>query len=136
VSHLENYPIAPFLDALRTVTGRVVLVLGTVVLGSCLGGITATRELGGAWDAIGSFFLWAASSFLFSVGVIAFPAAFLFALLFVRREWPLWTVTVVALLIWWNAHKTIYYLLNQSAGAKTQKQIEAMVDKAASTSKE
>jgi hypothetical protein len=107
---------------------QAILVIAAVVIGSALGGITATDHIGGAWKALGSFFAWAASSLFFSVGIIAFPAAFLFAVVFIRSEWPLWTVAIVALLIWWNSHKTIYYLFNESAGAKVPKQMDAMID--------
>jgi hypothetical protein len=128
MNEIENYPLAPFVNALHTVIGRVILVFVAVIIGSALGGITATNHIVGAWEAISSFFIWSASSFLFSVGIIAFPVVFLFALFFVRCKWPLWTVVVVVLLMWWNSNKTIYYLLNESAGAKVQKQMDAMME--------
>ncbi len=124
MNDIANYPLAPFVSALRTVTGRVVLVCAAVVIGSALGGMTAMDQMGGAWEALGSFFEWAAVSFFFGVGMIAFPAAFLFTLLFIRYEWPLWTVVTVVLLLWWNSHKTLHYIFHESASAKIQKQLD------------
>ncbi len=128
MNNIENYPLAPALDALRTVTGRVVLVFAATLFGIALGGITATHAVSGAWGALTSFMVWAPTSFIVSVGAITFPAALLFAVLFIRSGWPLWTVSAVALLIWWNAHKTIHWTIHESAGAKVQKQMDAMVE--------
>jgi hypothetical protein len=124
---MENHPLAPAVDALRTVTGRVVLIFAAVLIGAALGGFTATRELSGAWGALSGFFPWAAASFLYSVGIVSFSATLIFALLFIRREWPLWTVAAVTLLMWWNAHETIYYLLHEGAGARALQKVDAVL---------
>ena len=136
MNDLENYPLAPFINALQTVVGRAALVVVAFVLGILFGGISAARAFSGAWEALTSFPAWSAASFFFGVGFIAFPAALIFAIMFVRSEWPLWIVFVVTLLVWWNCHKTIYWALHDSPAVRIEQQVQAIADEAAKRANE
>jgi len=131
MNDFENYPLAPFINALRTVVGRAGLVIAAFILGVLVGGISAERAFSGAWDALTSFPAWSAFSFFFGVGFVAFPAALIFSIMFIRSEWPLWTVFAVTLLVWWNFHKTIHWAEHDSPAIRIEQQVQAAAEEAA-----
>lgn len=91
-------------------------------MGAYLGGLTSTYSWSDAFAGISEFHHLVVVSILFiGIGLFALPATLLFIIMFTRSEWPLWTVTVATLLIWWNTHKTIYWTLHESAAAQIQK---------------
>ena len=101
-------------------------------MGAYLGGLTSTYSWSDAFAGISEFHHLVVVSILFiGIGLFALPATLLFIIMFTRSEWPLWTVTVATLLIWWNTHKTIYWTLHESAGAKMQERIDTMNKEAA-----
>ena len=125
MNDFAGYPLSAFLNALRTVIGRIVLGVVAIALGAFLGGLTATTTFAGGCEAVLEFHMLAFISIFSSVGIIALPATLLFAYVFIRFEWPLWTVLLATLLIWWNSHKTIYWEINDSPAAKIHKVLEA-----------
>ena len=124
MDELSNHPYAQIIDAMRTVVGRIVLGVAAIAFGAFLGGLTATNTWSGGLDGVLGFHYWIIPSIFTTVGIIALPATLLFLILFPRTEWPLWTVLIATLLIWWNTHKTIHWLLHNSAPAKLQKIVD------------
>ena len=103
----EDLSFTAITDALRTVFGRIFLVIGAMALGASLGGCTAGDSIAwglGAPLMVPGLIL---GSVLSPSGIFAVPMSFFFTLLFVRRQWPLWTVLIVTLLFWYHAHAEI-----------------------------
>ncbi|MCX6899986.1 MAG: hypothetical protein NT105_14975 [Verrucomicrobia bacterium] len=124
MNEFTDYPLSVFLGALRTVVGRVFLVSVAVVLGAFLGGVTALRSWeGGCWAVSAFYFLFATSIFT-SVGIIALPGTLLIACIFARYEWPLWTVFLATLLIWWNTHGAVSWVAYESPMAQMRLMFE------------
>lgn len=120
----DDYPLAPFVSAARTVLVRLLLIALAIAVGAYLGGLSATHSWLNGLAGLLQIHTLAFNSIFFSVGIIALPATVLFAVLFVRSQWPLWTVVIVTLLMWWNTHKTLYWVLHESASAKIQQALE------------
>jgi hypothetical protein len=131
MSMIENFPLGSFIAALRTLAGRIALFFLAVLLGTMLGGLTATRDLGGAWSAVVMFPLWGMYSLFSGWGLLLFPLAALVGVLFIRSEWPSWIVGLVALLMWWCAHQSLDWIIHRSEGARVNRQIEQTINEAA-----
>lgn len=122
-----DYPYEPIREALGTVIGRICLVLAAVLLGAALAGVSATREISGCLAGWLGFIGFNLASLLLGFGIFVFPLVLIFAIFFVRNEWPLATVLVCTVLMWWNQHKTMRWMLYDSPEAKQRQAInEAM----------
>lgn len=72
-----------------------------------LGGVTATRSVGGLWLGLVELPDLCLGSIFFGVGFFVFPALLVYAIASVRCEWPLRLTLLCTVLMWWNIHKTI-----------------------------
>ena len=130
MNEFTDYPLSVFLGALRTAVGRVFLVSVAVVLGAFLGGVTALRSWeGGCWafSELDTLFV---TSIFSSAGIITLPATLLFACVFARFEWPLRTVLLATLLIWWNTHRAVSWIAYESPAAQLRLMFEAAAQEA------
>lgn len=129
MSRFDDYPYSQIREALGTVFGRVALVAATMLAGCMLGGLTAMRSFEGLWIGL-SGFAWLGLSSLFSgPGFLVFPLLFIFTLVFVRLEWPLWLTVVCTVLMWWNIHRTVRWNLYDSPMAKLQAEMAEQSEK-------
>ena len=125
----DDYPYAQFREAFGSVLGRVGLVILAVLGGSMLGGLSATRSIGGMWlGAIGLPGL-SLASIVSGVGLFVLPALLLYAIASVRYEWPLRLTLLCSLLMWWNIHKTVRWTVYDSPMAKQQQKSWADFEK-------
>lgn len=125
MNRFNDYPYAQFRDAFGTVFGRVALVILAALAGSMIGGVTATRSMGGLWLGIIELPSLSVASILYGVGLFVLPSLLLYAIASIRCEWPLRLTLLCALLMWWNIHQTIRWTLYDSPMAKQQKKIQA-----------
>ncbi len=132
----DDYPYAPFREAFETVFGRVGLVLLAVLGGSMLGGLTATRSLGGLWLGIVGMPGLSLASIFVGVGFFVLPALLLFAIASVRCEWPLRLTLLCSILMWWNVHKTIRWSVYDGPMAKQQQKLQSEMERSLSEAME
>ena len=128
--HFDDYPYAQFREALATVFGRIGLVFGFALLGSMLGGLTATRSLEGLWLGIVGLPELSLASIFYGVGIFVLPALLIYSIVSVRAEWPLKLTLVCGILMWWNIHKTIRWAVYDSPMAQQQQKFQAEMDTA------
>ena len=121
----DDYPYSQFREAFGTAFGRVGLVLLAALLGSMLGGLTATHSVGGLWVGIVGLPGLSLASIFYGVGIFVLPALLLFAIVSTRCEWPLRLTLICSLLMWWNIHRTIRWTVYDSPMAKQQQKIQA-----------
>ena len=126
----DEYPYAQFREAFGTVLGRVGLVILAALGGSMLGGLSATRSVGGLWLGVIGLPSLSLVSIFSGVGLFVLPALLLYAIVSVRCEWPLRLTFLCSLLMWWNIHKTIRWTVYDSPMAKQQQQFKADFEKA------
>lgn len=131
MNRFDDYPYAPFRAALCTVLGRLGLILLAVVVGSMLGGLTATKSLAGLWLGLVGLPGLSLSSIFFGVGILVLPLLLIYAIASVRCEWPLRLTLLCILLMWWNVHKTVRWTVYDSPRAKQEKKLEADMQKIA-----
>ena len=110
----DDYPYSAIREAFSSILGRLGLVFLSVILGSMLAGITATREIWGVVIGLVTLPGMLPSSLFVSVGLVVCPLVILFACLFASSEWPLRTVGVCVILMWWNLHGTLRWTLYDS----------------------
>src|SRR5687768_1048039 len=127
MDEFTNYPLAPFINALRSVVGRVTLGFLAVILGVYLGGATGAQSFIGGFAALASFPSLIAASLFVGYGILVIPIVLFFIILFARSEWPLWIVAIVAALFWWSMHTTVHFMLHESAAAKMEKMVNDAV---------
>ena len=125
MDELRDYPLASFVNGLRSAFGRVLLVALAVIVGAFLGGLTATHSFGGAAGAVVALPMMTFGSIFFAVGLITLPTILIFAFVFARYELPWWTVFIATLLMWLNTHQVIYWTLRESPSAKVEEAINA-----------
>lgn len=121
----DDYPYAQFKEAIGTVIGRMGLVFLAALVGAMLGGVSATRSLGGL--LMGVFFLplWSLFSIFYGAGLFVFPALLIYTIASVRFEWPLRLTSLCSLLMWWNIHTTIRCMVFDNPTAKQHLQLQA-----------
>jgi len=120
----DDYPYSAIRDAFRSMLGRLMLVLLSIFLAAVLAGITATREIGGAVVGIVTLPGMLPASLFVSVGSVVCPLVILFACLFARSEWPLRTVGIGVVLMWWNLHATLRWTLYDSPLLNEQRKFQ------------
>lgn len=125
----DDYPYAQFREAFGTVLGRVGLVILAALGGSMLGGLSATRSVGGLWLGVIGLPGLSLASLFYGVGLFVLPALLLYAIVSVRCAWPLRLTIVCSLLMWWNIHKTIRWTVYDSPMAKQQQKFRADLEK-------
>jgi len=130
VSRFDDYPYAQCREALGTLLGRSSLIILALFAGSILGGLTATRSLEGLWEGILGLPGFSLASIFFGPGLIVFPVVFLYAVLSIRYEWPLFLTLVCSILMWWNIHRTVRWTVYDSPMAKQQQKIGDEIDQA------
>lgn len=118
----EDFPYAPLREAMNTIAGRLATVLGAMVLGSLLAAFTATESWG---DMLSSSFPLATwfSSLFSGHGFIVLPGVVVFAILFVRQQWPLPLVLLVTAVMWWDGHGTIRWSMYDSPAVKLRQEL-------------
>lgn len=130
----DNEPYAQIQDALRTIVGRLFLLAVAVVLGSMLGGLTATHAVPGMWEGVLGFPMLLSASIFYGIGLFVLPALLVYAIISIRWEWPLLLSLIFVPLMWWNMHKTLRWTVYDSLSAKKMqqidKQMQEVVDKA------
>lgn len=115
MSDPTDYPYSPLSDALRSMFGRLGLVLAAVLLGSLCGCVSASGSLAeGLVYALGAPLL-AFTSILHGPGVVALGLLLVFTILYTTWEWPRWLATVAVLLMWWDIHATLSHELEVAA---------------------
>lgn len=131
MNFFDDYPYSAIREAFSSMLGRLGLVLLSIILASMLAGLTAMGSLGGA--VLGPLALPTTLpvSFLFSVGIVVVPFVILFACLFARSEWPLRTVGICVLLMWWNLHGVMRWAIDQQNGpaAKEMRRVEEEIER-------
>jgi hypothetical protein len=125
VIDFDDYPLAQFRAAFRTLFGRIFLILLTMVAGAGLGGLTATRSSEGILLGIVGFIGIGLDSIFFGVGIFVFPIILIYTLASIRFELPLWLGLICTILMWWNFHLTIRWTFYDSPMAKRQNQFKA-----------
>ncbi|WP_395746328.1 hypothetical protein [Prosthecobacter sp.] len=117
--HFEDFPYAQVREALNTIAGRLALVFAAMVLGSLLAAFTATESWGDVISCIPPLTWFLA---LFSgYGFIVLPGIVVFAILFVRMQWPLPLVLLVTAVMWWDGHGAIRWGMYDSPAVKRRK---------------
>lgn len=125
MSRFDDYPYAQFREAFGTLLGRVGLIFLAALGGYMLGGLTATRSVGGLWLGIVELPDLSWASMFYGVGFFVFPVLLLYAIASIRYEWPLKLTLLCSLLMWWNIHKTIRWTAYDSPMAKQLQRFEA-----------
>lgn len=125
----DDYPYAQLREASKTVLGRVGLVVLAAVGGSMLGGLSATRSVGGLWLGVAGLPGFSLASVFNGVGLFVLPALLIYTIVSVRCEWPLRLTFLCVLLMWWNIHKTIRWTYYDSPMARAQQQLQADLQK-------
>lgn len=121
----DDYPFAQFRAAFRTLFGRIFLILLALMAGAGLGGLTATRSGEGFLVGVVGFVGIGLDSIFFGVGFLLFPIIFIYTLVSIRFEWPLWLGLICTILMWWNFHRTIRWTFYDSPMAKRHNQLNA-----------
>lgn len=103
----DDYPYSAIRSAMGTTLGRIGLVAGSIVLGSMLAALSATGSVLAMFGGAIATPLLCLSSIIAGYGAPLLPMVMIFAVCFVRWQWPLWTVLVCTVLMWWNFHTTI-----------------------------
>lgn len=117
----EDFPYAPLREAMNTIAGRLATVLAAMVLGSFLASITATESWGDMISCIPPV-TWFSSLFS-GHGFIVLPGVVVFAILFVRQQWPLPLVLLVTAVMWWDGHGTIRWSMYDSPAVKLRQKL-------------
>lgn len=123
MTRLHDYPYGQFREALSTVIGRLSLVAAAVLVGSVLAGLTATRSIEGIVVGIIALPGMSAASLFYGVGIFVLPVVFVFAIMFARSNWPLWLPLICTLLMWWNLHGTIRWMVYDSPSAQQRQKL-------------
>lgn len=126
----DDYPYAPIREALSTILGRIALVALSVLVSSMLAGVTATRSLAGI--VVGPVTLPAMIpiSLFWSVGFFVLPFLVIFTCMFARSEWPLRSVAICVILMWWNLHGTMRWAFFDSPLVKQEEKLRSEMQKA------
>ncbi len=120
--HFEDFPYAPFREAMNTIAGRLATVFAAMVLGSLLASFTATDSWG---DMLSNLPPMVCFLSLFSGhGFIVFPGIIVFSTLFVRMQWSLPLVLLVTAVMWWDGHATIRWGMYDSPAAKQRQAMQ------------
>lgn len=128
--NFDDYPYAQIRAALATVIGRIFLVLMATLLGSMLGGMTATRSLAGLLLGLVGFPSYSLGSLFLSVGMVVLPLILLYTIISTRYEWAMRFTLICTVLMWWNIHRTIRWSLYDSPMVKQEKQVQADLNQA------
>jgi hypothetical protein len=126
---VDDYTYAQLKAAFETVLGRVGLIILAALGGFILGGLSATRSIGGIWMGIIGLPSLSVASIFYGVGLFVFPVLLIYAIVSVRWEWPLRLTLLCTLLMWWNIHKTIRWTVYDSSMAKQQQQFQAELER-------
>jgi hypothetical protein len=116
-------PLASFANAFRSVLGRGILVGASAMAGFFLGGWYHSGSLAMGnlaevpWGALfGMLPMLALVSLFTPVGIVTIPATLIFTICFVRSQWPLGLVLIVAVLVAWNVNSVLSQPLLQPHG--------------------
>jgi hypothetical protein len=124
-----DYPYAPIREALSTIIGRIALVACSILISSMLAGVTATRSLAGIVIGLVTLPGMIPISFFWSVGFFVLPFLVIFTCMFVRSEWPLRSVVISVILMWWNLHGTMRWALYDSPLIKQEQKLRTEMQK-------
>lgn len=114
--HFEDFPYAQLREAMNTIAGRMATVFGAMVLGSLLASFTATESWSDMFGCIPPI-SWLLELFN-GRGFIVLPGIVVFAILFVRMQWPLPLVLLVTAVMWWDGHGAIRWARYDSPAVK------------------
>lgn len=134
--HFDDYPYAPIREALSTILGRIALVALSVLVSSMLAGVTATRSLAGIVIGLVTLPGMIPISLFWSVGFFVLPFLVIFTCMFVRSEWPLRSVAICVILMWWNLHETMRWALYDGPLVKQQQKLQTEMQKAVEESRQ
>ena len=98
-NYFQLFPLAPMMDALRSVVGRAVCVLIASEVGAFIGGVIASRSVQEGSGAVVALPFFAFGALFTLPGIFIFPTLFIFAFVFVRSEWPLWLASIFTVLV-------------------------------------
>ena len=125
---MDNFPLTPLLDAMRTLIGRIFVFFVVVITFSGIGAATGSRYLGDLVGGVIGFPLVCFNSIFYSYGLLVLPLLFLFVIGFVVYEWPLRFLIVPAVLMWLIAHDSTHFITYESATAKMMKELQVIIE--------
>lgn len=125
-----DYPWGPVRDALETTVVRVAVFLLVMLFAMAMGFALADKSFAGFVTGLMTAHWTLINGLFFSMGIVVFPGALIFAILFVRYEWVYWTVIIPFSAMLYVSYDATDYVLNRSTAAKLQKQLNETMENA------
>ncbi|MEQ1749950.1 MAG: hypothetical protein ABL974_11035 [Prosthecobacter sp.] len=132
----DDYPYAPIREALGTILGRIALVALSILISAMLAGVTATRSLAGIVIGLVTLPAMIPISLFWSVGFFVLPFLVIFTCMFARSEWPLRSVVICVILMWWNLHGTMRWAFFDSPLVKQEEKLQSEMQNALEASRQ